>query len=219
MKPHCQVNAHGVNVHGKTVFLDEERSTYQLRTLPIRRLRTGFLHADNKKGSWDWAFVGIELTIGLVLLCAGVMLLVGGVVAFPGRETGWSVGIPGIFGAVMGVWLILSALSSASCYFRLFIENERIVLERVSRARVHSIAESILSSDDYLTCHICEDAEQDNFAVSLELVLPNLNSSITLWLRGVGSKDALDKDFQSVVKQAFDKAKEIGGCLNIRVQY
>lgn len=126
---------------------------------------------------------------------------------------------------VIGGWLTLCAIGFAQGFTRLVIEGKRIVLEYVSYCRSKCIAESDLSSEDHLMCHLCEDAEQDIYAVSTELELVKLETSITLFLTGVESapkpgqsaQDALDDGFSSAVKRAFDKARETGDCLDIRV--
>lgn len=221
-----------VFVHGRNVGLSDIGSTYdgpyEMYTLPIRQLRPGYLCADDRKGPWEWTFVGIMGAIGLFMLCGGIFMIFAAFGFFPDRESGWwNIGIPGIVCLILGAWLTLSAFSATLGFTRLVIEQKRIALEEVTLGRAKCIGECMISSDDYLMCHLREDAEQDFYSVSLELVLPELKKSITLFLNGVAFKqalgrspeDALNRGLNLAAERAFDKAREIKDFLNIRVQY
>jgi hypothetical protein len=106
-------------------------------------------------------------------------------------------------------------------------ENKYVVLEHVFRTHSKSIGEVELCDDDYLSCYLNEDAYQDIYSIGVELVLTKLDTSISLWLNGItrepapgkSADDSLYDGFNTTVQKAFDKAKEIGECLDIRIYY
>lgn len=221
-----------VFVHGRQVSLSDIGMTsdgsYELYTLPIRQLRPGYLYADNKNGPWEWVFVGIMGAIGLFMLCRGIFMIFAALGYFPDRESGWgNIGIPGIFSLIIGTWLTLSAASGSLGFTRLVVEQKRYVFEDVILGKAKCIGGNALSSEDYLMCHLREDAEQDFYSISLELVLPELKKSFTLFLNGISSQpapgrspeEALNEGLNVTAKRAFDKAKEISDCLDIRIRY
>jgi hypothetical protein len=194
--------------------------------LPIRELRAGFMCADSRKGPWEWSMVWIMGILGLIIFSAGILFCFSALGFFPDRESGWSIGIPGIGGLLMGGWFIYEAIGWARSFTRLIIDGQNVLLENVFRDRTEPIVEGQLSADDHLMCRKGEDAEQDIYNVSTGLELVKFETSITLYLNGVSrvlkpkpGLDGLDEGFKVAVKQAFDKAKEIGDLLNIRVHY
>ncbi len=148
---------------------------------------------------------------------------------FPGPETGfWNIAFPGMVSILLGGWLGLSGIGMAIGYTRLVIDPDRILLEDVVSGRGRKIAEGPSSPDNYLKCHLREDAEQDIYSVSLELVIPDWQKIITLFLMGVSvdiqndTNKSYDKAFREGLtrsaKAAFEQANSISRAVNISIQ-
>lgn len=217
-----------VKIDGKTVGLADFDGNNELYMLPLKQLNRGYLYADNKNELWEWVFAGIMGAIGLFMFFGGIFMILSACGLFPDRESGlWNIGIPGVISTLIGTWLSLSGIGMALGFTRLSINHKHITLEEVFLGRKDCIYKGTLSNEDHLMCHLREDAEQDFYSVSLELMLPEQEKCITLFLNGVSCKpepgqsfeDAMNSGLTQAATKVFDKAKEIKECLNIKISY
>jgi len=179
----------------------------------IRDVRRGQLVADNKRCRSSWILFHAGMGIGIVLILAGIFFNMISFGVFPEKRVGWwELGLPGVFSVFMGLWLIYTELSTLG-YFRLTIKGKQLVIMSLSPWGESSEAETILDADDYIACYLREDAEQDLFAVSVDMRLHKTGKTIVLDCVGV-----TQNDFDGAATKAYERAVEISSNIGVRLR-
>ena len=212
-------------IRGKEVALTEPKGGDLLIT---RELGKNNFYADSAKGSEKWIMIWIHIALALIFLAGGVLLILGGFSLFPERQSGWGVGAGGACLLLLAVWFGRDAFYASFEHRELIIKGKQIILRHSFRGREKEVFTGSLQPEDYLICHLREDAEQDMFSISGELKLSALPYEITLFITSVeivrkSAEESFDTIFQrgldEAADRAFDWAEEIGDLLEIKVVY
>ncbi len=196
--------------------------------LIIRELGKNNFYADSENWSEKWPMIWIHIFLALIFLAGGVLLVLGGFGLFPDRQSGWGIGAGGACLLLLAVWFGRDAFYASFEHRELIIKRKQIILRQSFRGREKEAFTGSLQPEDYLICHLREDAEQDIFSISGELKLSALPYEITLFITSVeivrkSAEESYEAIFQRGLNEganrAFDWAEEVGELLGTKVVY